>query len=319
MNDRRPEPRTVSVKVSLIGGHTRTLELSEDAPQLRELLTALANPEGAGLVQLPLEGGAAAFSFPATSLVSVVTEPPVVVDVDCREGEDPPTPASAVPGAEGCVVVDEFLPPDERQEMLDWALAHEHRCVPGAVSSGDSSSRRNLVIAGFGGTARARKVENRLLVHYPLVARHLGLPVVPLERAESQLTAGNDGDYFLAHADDGADPETVSRYLTCVYYFFRDPKGFDGGNLRLYADASHGESASADARFREIDVVDNRLVVFPSGTIHEILPVRCSSGVFADSRFAVSCWLHRAEDPMPEATLGRAHFRFGKRRGHSGP
>jgi Rps23 Pro-64 3,4-dihydroxylase Tpa1-like proline 4-hydroxylase len=304
--------RTVSIQLNLVGGHTRTLKLAEDAPQLRQLFTALADPSGAPLVQLPIEGGEAALSFPAANLVSVITEPPVVVRLEHDEH-------ATTSGAEQrsatsrarYLVVDDFLTPDERRELYDWTVANERRFKPGAVTSDDPSYRHNRVIVDFGRTPHSKLIENRLLIYYPLFIRRLDLALEPLKRVESQLTAGNDGDYFRAHADGGADRGNGSRYLTCVYYFFRRPRGFAGGDLRLYDSASEGEGLVLSDSFRDIDAIDNRLVVFPSDAIHEVLPIRCPSGAFTDSRFAVTGWLHRTSDPEPEATLGWGHFRCG--------
>jgi Rps23 Pro-64 3,4-dihydroxylase Tpa1-like proline 4-hydroxylase len=39
--------------------------------------------------------------------------------------------------------------------------------------------------------------------------------------------------------------------------------------------------------------MQNQIVFFPSETLHEVLPVECPSGEFADSRFTVNGWLHR--------------------------
>jgi Rps23 Pro-64 3,4-dihydroxylase Tpa1-like proline 4-hydroxylase len=74
------------------------------------------------------------------------------------------------------------------------------------------------------------------------------------------------------------------RTVSGVYYFYRQPKAFDGGELRLYA---FGEEA-----FVDIEPSENAFVAFPSFAAHEVLPVTCPSGAFEDSRFSVNCWLH---------------------------
>ena len=58
-------------------------------------------------------------------------------------------------------------------------------------------------------------------------------------------------------------------------------------------------------------MADNRLVVFSSDTMHEVLEILCPSGAYADSRFAVTSWLHQTTDSNPEAPLGWGHFRGG--------
>jgi Rps23 Pro-64 3,4-dihydroxylase Tpa1-like proline 4-hydroxylase len=73
-----------------------------------------------------------------------------------------------------------------------------------------------------------------------------------------------------------------------VYYFIREPKAFFGGRLRLFPigpqTVKYGESI-------DIDIVQDRAIAFPSWLPHAVLPVHCPSGDFADSRFAVNCWL----------------------------
>jgi len=37
----------------------------------------------------------------------------------------------------------------------------------------------------------------------------------------------------------------------------------------------------------------NGPLMFPSWAPHEVMPVNCPSGRFADSRFAINCWVYR--------------------------
>jgi SM-20-related protein len=38
----------------------------------------------------------------------------------------------------------------------------------------------------------------------------------------------------------------------------------------------------------------NRLVAFPAFVPHEVVPISCPGNAFADRRFSINCWLHRA-------------------------
>jgi SM-20-related protein len=82
--------------------------------------------------------------------------------------------------------------------------------------------------------------------------------------------------------------------LSGVYYFHAEPKAFTGGALRLYAIGGQGE------RYVDIEPTHNSLLMFPSWAPHEVMPVRCPSRRFVDSRFAINCWVHRAK---PTATI----------------
>ncbi len=108
---------------------------------------------------------------------------------------------------------------------------------------------------------------------------------------ELELAAHNDGAHFTLHSDTYASDEVArgDRMLSAVYYFHRQPKGFDGGALRL-----HRLGASPGDAGLDIAPDDNSLVVFPSWGPHEVMPVGCASRAFEDSRFAVNCWLYRA-------------------------
>jgi Rps23 Pro-64 3,4-dihydroxylase Tpa1-like proline 4-hydroxylase len=75
--------------------------------------------------------------------------------------------------------------------------------------------------------------------------------------------------------------------LSGVYYFHRLPKPFSGGALRLHA-------IGDESRFADIEPACDTLVVFPAWAPHEVLPVRCPSGAFMDSRFSINCWAYRA-------------------------
>jgi hypothetical protein len=50
------------------------------------------------------------------------------------------------------------------------------------------------------------------------------------------VTANTDGSYFRVHTDSGNNEIDATRQLTYVYYFNREPKGFAGGELRIYDD-----------------------------------------------------------------------------------
>jgi SM-20-related protein len=313
------QPREIDVRLRTIGGHEFQLRLPEDADELRELFTAFVNRPSnpPGLVQLPLDGGKAACTIAVEHIVSIVTSPPVLVQLEQPALPEAPRPvsATAVPAPKlhrpGCVVIDDFLGVDEHQDMLALALRDGDRFEPGTVEGKAHPARRNRVILDFGETAHATLIANRLLVWFPLIARGLGEPLFPLQQIESQLTASNDGDFYRSHLD--TDGTTVDgRTIACVYYFFREPKAFTGGGLRLYDTIEEAGQIRPAESCQEIEPVSNRLVAFSSRALHELRPTRCPSRDFADSRFAVTTWLHRSSKPLRGATFGWGHFRCGE-------
>ncbi len=313
----QPEARIVDLHIRTIGGHVLSLQLPEDAAPLRELFAAFANRQqaGGGLVQLPLDGGRTACTIAIDNVVSITSTPPVLLDLQPQPQPQPaPEPVDVEPPtlrkAEH-VVIDDFLGVDENRDMLAFALRDRDRFKAGTVEGKAHEARRNSVILDFGRFEHANLIANRLLIWFPLIARSLGEPLFPLKQVEAQLTASNDGDFYGSHLDNGAD-ESDGRAIACVYYFFDEPKPFTGGALRLYDSIERGGQRSRAESFHEIEPVNNRLVAFRSRTYHELMPTRCPSKKFEDSRFAVTSWLHRSATPLPDATFGWGHFRCGK-------
>ena len=311
-------PRDIKLKIGLVGGKEHEVLLREDAPELVALFSALSRPEaGSQFVQLPLDGGRVACSFQTSQLVSIVTDPPVVLNLEKTidraarprnvSHDSQPAPAAQLRRPR-FVVVDDFLSLQEHDELLAYALISEAQFQKGTVTTYEPDVRQNLVILNFGDSAHSRLLENRLLTWFPLLAKNLGMRVFPLAPVESQLTAATDGYYFKMHSDEA--PE-IPRVLSCLYYLHREPRGFAGGDLRLYDCIDEGGSRRAADTFTAVTPAANRLVVFPSVEFHEAMPVRCPSRKFADSRFAVTTWLHRAARLDPSATFGWGHFRCG--------
>ncbi|HEY6770590.1 MAG TPA: 2OG-Fe(II) oxygenase [Candidatus Sulfotelmatobacter sp.] len=189
-----------------------------------------------------------------------------------------------------CVVLDEFLSPEELVELTSFALQHEADFDASQVVAGDSSEgiiheghRRSRVLMDLG--EYRNLFVDRLQSALPLVLDRLGMEEFSIRHVEAQITASNAGDFFRCHSDNG-DPKVASRRLTFVYFFHREPRPFSGGELRLYDEAGPGRG------YHTIVPQQNQIVFFPCSLQHEITPVDCPSGLFADSRFTLNGWLH---------------------------
>ncbi len=193
------------------------------------------------------------------------------------------------------VILDEFLAAGEWAALLDYTLSRcdefTHTGVIDQAGSSivDREFRRSRALFELD-RYRPLFVE-RIYAHLPRVLGQLGIPELEVAEVETQLTATNDGEFFRAHNDNRAD-QVNSRALTFVYYFHREPKAFVGGELRVFS-AQENETESLAGPYRIAYPFQNQIAFFPSGALHEILPVECPSGDFADSRFTVNGWLLR--------------------------
>lgn len=187
--------------------------------------------------------------------------------------------------------IENFLTPTQWQELLAFVMAEEANFVPTTTSTGDADYRRSKILYHF--PRFSQLMIQRVGQIFPHVLTYLKEPEFKVSTIECQLTMHNDGNYYRIHNDNGS-PDCANRVLTYVYYFYREPKGFRGGELRLYnMKTENGYLVAADS-YQDIQPLNNSIVFFMSGIMHEVLPVSCPSRLFADSRFTINGWLRRA-------------------------
>lgn len=194
------------------------------------------------------------------------------------------------------IVFDEFLVGEELRGLVDFTFAHAPVFRPTNVLTNgedhlDHDMRRSLVLFDLEGWYDL--FVERLMTFLPFVLAQLDYPSFPLSHVEVQLTGTGDGEFFRAHTDDGAG-EVSTRVLTFVYFFYREPCPFGGGELRIYDTAVADDGrVVATGPWRSVYPLQNQVVFFPSHYLHEILPVSSPSGRFEDRRFTVNGWFHR--------------------------
>ena len=196
-----------------------------------------------------------------------------------------------------CVVLDEFLAPQELDELVRYALEHEAEFQVSEVVSPsgepgviDYNHRRSRVLINLG--RHQEVILDRVRGVLPRLLDRLGIEEFPVTQVEAQITASNDDDFFGTHSDD-AQEIIASRRITFVYFFHREPRQFEGGELRLHDSGGSSERHVSSGSYQTIVPQQNQIVFFPCSVLHEITPVVCPSRAFADSRFTLNGWLHK--------------------------
>ncbi len=194
----------------------------------------------------------------------------------------------------------DLLTKRELRGLIKYALTHqtdftESSVVPDGEPEGatDLSYRKSRVLYEL--EDYGMLVRERLLAMLPEVLTVFNREEFPISHIDTQITASNDGDFFKVHQDNSSvEPLDVAlREVSYVYYFHAEPKAFGGGQLKLY-DSENGQALTSEKRrTRTITPSQNTLVLFPSSYDHEVLPVRCPTGKFANSRFTVNGWIIR--------------------------
>ena len=196
-----------------------------------------------------------------------------------------------------CVVLDEFLAPQELEELTRFTLHQENNFAESEVLSPHAEAgvinydhRRSRVLMDLG--PYQDLMLERIKTVLPEVLHKLEMDEFSLAGVEAQITASNDGDFFHFHSDNASD-RVASRYLTFVYFFHREPQPFEGGELRIHDAHLEGNKYVSEGSYQSIVPRQNQIVFFPCQLMHEITEVKCPSQRFADSRFTVNGWLRR--------------------------
>ena len=177
--------------------------------------------------------------------------------------------------------------------LLACAIDNEASFRPAGLGSGEEervnpSVRLSAVLRDFG--ELKQEVRSRVAAAAPGLIDASGVPPFDVARIEIEMVAHGDGAFFKRHRDTvvGEARGPTDRLVSGVYYFQTEPRRYSGGALRLH------DALAADGHHLDIVPEHDLLVVFPAWVPHEVLPVSCPSGGFADSRFALNCWLLRA-------------------------
>lgn len=197
------------------------------------------------------------------------------------------------------VTLDDWLPPEQADALLSYAIANQPAYVPGSVLH----YGRHEVNAELRSVATLRnlgpfsdELHARALALQPVLQQTFGTPPFTPGGVEIELAAHGDGAHFLRHVDTFVtiNQDAAPRVFTLVLYLHRRPAPFSGGQLRMHA---LGSAAVID-----IPPLHNRLLAFPSFAPHSVLRVSCPGDAFADQRFAINMWIRRAAHPSAAAS-----------------
>ena len=125
-------------------------------------------------------------------------------------------------------LIDDFLSPNQLNDLLRYSISKQPEFVPTTNSAGDPNYRRSFYLMNFPEFSElmiklVRKITPQIIIHLDINNFTIG-------QIESQMTAHNHGNYYKIHNDNGS-PDSATRVLTYVYYYYREPKSFTGGEL----------------------------------------------------------------------------------------
>jgi SM-20-related protein len=190
-----------------------------------------------------------------------------------------------------------FLPPEVYAALLPYVLEREAKFVGSSVLSNDPEYRKSTVLYQF--PEYAQMFRSALRAAHGRICEAIDVPGFTIDHIECQLTATADRGYFKPHNDNSAG--VGHRKVTFVYYFHREPRPYNGGEIRFFG---HNPLApdTGDARHMlELSPVQNAIIFFDASCYHEVRDVLCQTPGFANARFTVNGWVctQKAQQPAP--------------------
>jgi Rps23 Pro-64 3,4-dihydroxylase Tpa1-like proline 4-hydroxylase len=172
------------------------------------------------------------------------------------------------------IYLEGFLEPEQNRKILDWAMKHKRYFLTSSVTTKEDGYRRSKIAYRFPQELILQKIDQII----EPVKKHFKHEFKNYS-VECQMTAHNHGDFFKPHTDNGH--YCTNRLISYVYYFYKQPKPFDGGQLVLY-----NQKGSLT-----VEPINNSLIFFASSCLHEVLPVHCPGENFSNSRFTINGWI----------------------------
>lgn len=189
------------------------------------------------------------------------------------------------------VRINNFLTPTEINSIWSVLERHERSLSLAAIERGVDPEYRsantleaNKLLSFSPGFLE--KVCNSLDQHWA----NLACEPTKISDMEIELTSHSNGEFFKLHRDDGEDGLTAKRFITYVYYFYREPKGFEGGDLLLLDSSKEQHTVKSYTR---LEPINNSLLFFPSIAYHQVSPVSSSGNNLDNCRLTLNGWLHK--------------------------
>jgi SM-20-related protein len=191
--------------------------------------------------------------------------------------------------------IENFLNINSNKALLSYCYNNETDFIDSRVGKSREDGKVNLNYrickTNYNLGEFKLKLEKEINANFDFFCESLKIKPFEINDIELQIAAHGDGAFFKPHIDTHTEIENNSknRVISAVYYFFNEPRQFEGGELLLHPfNFMKGEDSPIT-----LSPINNSLVIFPSFGMHEVLPVSCPNVEFKNWRFAINCWINK--------------------------
>lgn len=193
------------------------------------------------------------------------------------------------------VLVKNFLPSDFHDALIPFAGANRGMFVPSRVGRDSEYKPEVRQTLEFNAPWADGERFAGYLRNIPDVLPRLRLLPFANEISAIRMRAYADSHFFKAHIDTQPGSPSANRVFNFVYFFHRLPKPYTGGELLLF-DTDPEAMTFVSSRFTRVVPEDNAIILFPCAFFHSVLPVKCATQEFTDSRFVINGHVSRVAE-----------------------
>lgn len=220
-------------------------------------------------------------------------------------GSEPP---ARLPGLQPApfLLLKNFLPRAFHEILMPTALSVQDQLTPAMVGNEEYKPevRESLELRAHSDIHKRFDAHVRQFL--PSVISRLKVPSFEIGKVQVSLRTYLDGHFFRLHMDCPADGKNADRTVSYVYFYHKVPRAYTGGDLLMF-DTDMANDKFTTSGFTSIQPEDNTIVFFPSACYHSVVPVRCPSKAFEDSRFVINGHVSkRVAKPEVEVPAGGA-------------
>ena len=200
-----------------------------------------------------------------------------------------------------CLKIKNFFKPEENKAILDEAIANQKEFKQAETFKGKDEYWRNNTTCFYNDIYEKRHDESALLtalntkltlnLEFKSMLKSSEFPLSEIQATNSREVSvsryGKD-QHYLWHMDRN---DKTGRMITIVYYFFKEPPIWTGGELCLTnSPQAKGVLLEKNPNVLRIEPVNNMALIFGYLDLHCVLDTQAPEE-FSQGRFSSNIWL----------------------------
>ncbi len=202
-----------------------------------------------------------------------------------------------------CLILRDFFSKKISNEILEEAISNKEHFQLAPVNKGFDESWRNNLRCLYDNLYKEKRDESKLLMsvsnkiiyseEFISILLSCPSPICELGLVnyhELQVSRYGDNQHYIYHRDRN---DKAGRLITIIYYFFKEPKAWSGGELCITNSVENkGKLLEENPNIKKIIPEHNMAVIFDKQVLHCVAETHAPEQ-FDQGRFSANIWLGR--------------------------